>query len=72
VVMTREPGARPAPGSQPAAGATAPTSSSRGGGNAQAGSGGSGGGIFSKGDRGEEKPAEQREGQPAGQGSGGQ
>jgi cytoskeletal protein CcmA (bactofilin family) len=72
VVMTREPGARPAPGSQPAAGgATAPTSS-RGGGNAQGGTGGSGGGIFSKGDRGEEKPAEQREGQPAGQGSGGQ
>jgi cytoskeletal protein CcmA (bactofilin family) len=71
VTMTREPGARPAPGSQPAAAAGAPASS-RGGGNAQGGGSGSGGGIFSKGDRAEEKPAEQREGQPAGQGSGGQ
>jgi len=66
VTMTREPGARPAPGAQPAAAASGqpgqrPSGSSQGG----------GGGIFSKGDRGEEKPAEQREGQPAGQGSGG-
>jgi cytoskeletal protein CcmA (bactofilin family) len=70
VTMTREPGARPA---APAPGAAATGSQPpqrSGGGNAQGGSGGS---IFSKGER---EPAaagaEQREGQPAGQGGGGQ
>jgi cytoskeletal protein CcmA (bactofilin family) len=67
VTMTREPGARPAqqPGQPAAAGATATP---------QRSAGGSGGGsIFSKGEREGEKPgAEQREGQPAGQGGGGQ
>jgi cytoskeletal protein CcmA (bactofilin family) len=66
VTMTREPGARPQPSSngpaaQPAA---APSRSS---------SSGSSSSIFSKGDREGAAPAEQREGQPAGQGgSGGQ
>src|ERR687896_2432120 len=66
VTMTREPGARPAPQpgqpGQPAAAGAAATP--------QRSSGGSGGGsIFSKGEREGEKPgAEQREGQPAGQG----
>jgi cytoskeletal protein CcmA (bactofilin family) len=70
VTMTREPGERPAPGSQPAA--TGPGQpSQRPSGSPQGGTGG-GGGIFSKGDRGSEQPAEQREGQPAGQGTGGQ
>jgi cytoskeletal protein CcmA (bactofilin family) len=59
VTMTREPGARPA--------ASAPGGASAGGGQpgprqAPAGS------IFSKGERSGETPAEQREGQPAGQG----
>ena len=71
VTMTREPGARPttppagASGSQPSQ-----PSQRSGGGNAQGAAGGS---IFSKGER---EPAaagaEQREGQPAGQGGGGQ
>jgi hypothetical protein len=71
VTMTREPGARPAatptgPGNQPAqrqgAGAAA-----------TGGAGGSSGSIFSKGDRqAEQAGAESREGQPAGQGGGGQ
>ena len=67
VTMTREPGARPAPGTSSAA--TGP-------GNAQGGSrpanAAGGGNIFSKGerqaDRPGDQPAEQREGQPAGQG----
>ncbi|MDQ4034719.1 MAG: polymer-forming cytoskeletal protein [Chloroflexota bacterium] len=64
VTMTREPGARPTPpagqpGTQPAQRQGAPTS---------------GGSIFSKGERegGEKSATEQREGQPAGQGGGGQ
>lgn len=73
VTMTREPGARPA---APDSGANQPAQ--RQGGNATGG--GSGGSIFSKGERGEraegdkgDKPAaEQREGQAAGQGGGGQ
>jgi len=68
VTMTREPGARPAAqtatgpaGSQPAASRQAPAA------------GASGGSIFSKGERqgGDQATAEQREGQPAGQGGGG-
>ena len=68
VTMTREPGARPAAqtatgpaGSQPAASRQAPAA------------GASGGSIFSKGERqgGDQANAEQREGQPAGQGGGG-
>jgi cytoskeletal protein CcmA (bactofilin family) len=68
VTMTREPGARPA--AQPAAAAGAQQS---GGGNRQAAGSGGGGSIFSKGDRqgGEGQAAQPREGQPAGQGSGG-
>ena len=64
VVMTREPGARPA--------APAPTAA-QGGGGGQRGQGG-GASIFSKPDRdgGQGAGAEQREGQPAGQGGGGQ
>jgi len=66
VTMTREPGARPAPG----------TSAATGPGNAQGGNrpaaAAGGGNIFSKGerqaDRPGDQPAEQREGQPAGQG----
>jgi cytoskeletal protein CcmA (bactofilin family) len=69
VVMTREPGARPVP---PATGGAAP----QGGRSSSASGGGGGGGssIFSKPDRdgGQERGAEQREGQPAGQGGGGQ
>lgn len=68
VVMTREPGARPVP---PATGGTAP----QGGGRSSSASGGGGGNsIFSKPDRdgGQASGAEQREGQPAGQGGGGQ
>jgi cytoskeletal protein CcmA (bactofilin family) len=65
VTMTREPGERPAPGSQPAAASGQP--SQRPSGQAPGGAGG----IFSKGERGGEQPAEQREGQPAGQSSGG-
>jgi hypothetical protein len=68
VTMTREPGARP---TTPAPGAGEPGAQPpqrSGGGNAQGG-----GSIFSKGER---EPAatgaEQREGQPAGQGGGGQ
>ncbi|HEX7225467.1 MAG TPA: polymer-forming cytoskeletal protein [Candidatus Limnocylindria bacterium] len=63
VTMTREPGARPAPGTSSAA--TGP-------GNAQGGSrpanASGGANIFSKGERSGDQPAEQREGQPAGQG----
>lgn len=76
VTMTREPGARP---TAPDSGANQPAQ--RQGGSATGG--GSGGSIFSKGERGErseraegdkgDKPAaEQREGQAAGQGGGGQ
>jgi cytoskeletal protein CcmA (bactofilin family) len=73
VTMTREPGARPAatptgPG-QPAQRERAAASGTSG----AAGSGGTGGSIFSKGDRqAEQAAAEPREGQPAGQGGGGQ
>ena len=68
VTMTREPGARPAPPpGQP--GQSGPQPAQRQAGNAQGG----GGSIFSKGDReGDKAGAEQREGQPAGQGGGGQ
>jgi cytoskeletal protein CcmA (bactofilin family) len=63
VTMTREPGARPAPGT---------SSSATGPGNAQGGNrpanAAGGGNIFSKGERPGDQPAEQREGQPAGQG----
>jgi cytoskeletal protein CcmA (bactofilin family) len=67
VTMTREPGARPTP--QPAANAPQGGGAQRSGGGGQSG----GGGIFSKGgDRPSEgQPAQQREGQPAGQSSGG-
>ena len=63
VVMTREPGARPA--------APAPTPAQGAGGGQRAQGGGS---IFSKPDRdgGQGAGVEQREGQPAGQGGGGQ
>jgi len=71
VTMTREPGARPtapAPGASASAASGSQPSQRSGGGNAQGG-----GSIFSKGER---EPAaagaEQREGQPAGQGGGGQ
>ena len=73
VTMTREPGARPAaqPGATPDRQAAPPR-----GGNAQAAASGasaSGGSIFSKGDReGQAAASEEREGQPAGQGGGGQ
>jgi cytoskeletal protein CcmA (bactofilin family) len=69
VTMTREPGARPAPTTANAAGPGGPQ-----GGNqrpaqgAQGGAGSGGGSIFSKGEREGQKP----EGQPAGQGGGGQ
>ncbi len=67
VTMTREPGARPQPSSNgPSAQAAAPA---RSGGS---GSSGSSGSIFSKGDREGAPATEQREGQPAGQGGGGQ
>ena len=65
VTMTREPGARPAPQpGQPAQGGAQPGQPpQKGGGSAS---------IFSKGERETEKAAaEQREGQPAGQGGGG-
>ena len=62
VTMTREPGTRPAP--QAAAGGGSQQGRQAGG-----GQGGSGGSIFSKGER---EGAQQREGQPAGQGGGGQ
>lgn len=63
VTMTREPGARPAPGTSSAA--TGPGNAQ--GGNRPANAAG-GGNIFSKGERSGDQPAEQREGQPAGQG----
>jgi cytoskeletal protein CcmA (bactofilin family) len=68
VTMTREPGARPAPGQTPPAAGNQPAQ--RQGGNASGG-----GSIFSKGERqaaDAAAAAEQREGQPAGQGGGGQ
>ena len=62
VTMTREPGARP---TQPTTPQPQPQQQTRAG-------GGAGGSIFSKGERQPEaQPAEQREGQPAGQSSGG-
>ncbi len=65
VTMTREPGARPA---TPPGATSSQQQPARSGG----GSGGGGGSIFSKGDRQPESPpAEQREGQPAGQSTGG-
>jgi cytoskeletal protein CcmA (bactofilin family) len=67
VTMTREPGARPTPpAGQPGQPGAQPAQ--------RQGGGQSGGSIFSKGEReGGDKPAaEQREGQPAGQGGGGQ
>jgi cytoskeletal protein CcmA (bactofilin family) len=63
VTMTREPGARPAPGTSSAA--TGPGNAQ--GGNRPANASG-GANIFSKGERSGDQPAEQREGQPAGQG----
>lgn len=71
VTMTREPGARPAPTTANAAGGSGgPQGGGQRQGPAQGGgsAGGSGGSIFSKGER-EGQP---REGQPAGQGGGGQ
>jgi len=71
VTMTREPGARPA--AQPAVGPGQPASTR--GGNASGGSGSGGSSIFSKGEREAQAAAEkseEREGQPAGQGGGGQ
>ena len=62
VTMTREPGTRPTP--QASAGGGSQQGRQAGG-----GQGGSGGSIFSKGER---EGAQQREGQPAGQGGGGQ
>ena len=69
VTMTRDPSARPTtPGQPPAAGQQAP----RQGGSGATQPGGSGGSIFSKGEReGAAAGAEQREGQPAAQGGGG-
>ncbi|HEX7172088.1 MAG TPA: polymer-forming cytoskeletal protein [Candidatus Limnocylindria bacterium] len=69
VTMTREPGARPA--AQTPTGPGTPQSART----AAGGSGGPGSSIFSKGDRpgdGDQAGAEPREGQPAGQGGGGQ
>ena len=70
VTMTREPGARPtapAPGASGSAASGSQPSQRSGGGNAQGG-----GSIFSKGEReAAAAGAEQREGQPAGQGGGG-
>ena len=63
VTMTREPGARPAPGTSSAA--TGPGNAPAGNRPANASGGGN---IFSKGERTSDQPAEQREGQPAGQG----
>ena len=62
VTMTREPGARPAATpTGPGTGAQQPPR--------QGGAAASGGSIFSKGDpKGDQAGAEQREGQPAGQG----
>lgn len=71
VTMTREPGARPAPTTANAAGGSGgPQGGGQRQGPAQGGgsAGGSGGSIFSKGER----EGQQREGQPAGQGGGGQ
>jgi cytoskeletal protein CcmA (bactofilin family) len=68
VTMTREPGARPAPQAEAQGG-------SQGGGQRPSQAGGSGGGsIFSKGERegSQQREGSQREGQPAGQGGGGQ
>jgi cytoskeletal protein CcmA (bactofilin family) len=63
VTMTREPGARPAP-TPTGPGAQAPAQTPQ-----QQRQGSGGGSIFSKGERqGEQAGAEQREGQPAGQG----
>ena len=68
VTMTREPGARPA-----AQTATGPAGSQPAASRQAAAAGASGGSIFSKGERqgGDQANAEQREGQPAGQGGGG-
>jgi cytoskeletal protein CcmA (bactofilin family) len=68
VTMTREPSARPAPGQQASGGGQQ---------GQRPASGGSGGSIFSKGERegareGAQAREGQREGQPAGQGGGGQ
>jgi len=66
VTMTREPGARPATAAPTGQPAQRP-------GQAGAPAGASGGSIFSKGDReGAQAGAEPRQGQPAGQGGGGQ
>lgn len=73
VTMTREPGARPAPGQPQQQGQGGGSGAAGGQRQNQGGQGGQGGGsIFSKGER-EGQPREgQREGQPAGQGGGGQ
>jgi cytoskeletal protein CcmA (bactofilin family) len=73
VTMTREPGARPA--AQPAVGPGQPASGRCADAQAAAGASSSGGSIFSKGEREAQAAAaanEEREGQPAGQGGGGQ
>lgn len=73
VTMTREPGARPAPGQPQQQGQGGGSGAAGGQRQNQGGQGGqAGGSIFSKGER-EGQPREgQREGQPAGQGGGGQ
>jgi cytoskeletal protein CcmA (bactofilin family) len=71
VSMTREASARPAPGQPGQPGQSGAQPAQRPGISGQ--SGGSGGSIFSKGDREGEKPAgAPRDGQPSGQGGGGQ
>ena len=77
VTMTREPGARPAPGQQPAgqgaaqrSGGPAPEGQSGQPSGGQAASGGSGGSIFGKNERDGQPSTTPREGQPARQGSG--
>jgi len=68
VTMTREPGARPAPGQSGQPGQ--PAQPAQGGPQAPQKPGSAS--IFSKGEReGEKAAVEQREGQPAGQGGGG-
>jgi cytoskeletal protein CcmA (bactofilin family) len=69
VTMTREPGTRPT--TQPGVGPGQPNPRQAAGAPAASGSGGSS--VFSKGDReAAPAPSEEREGQPAGQGGGGQ
>ncbi len=74
VTMTREPGARPAPGQQSSGQQASAQGAPRPSNNQGGGSGGSSGSssIFSKGEREGAPAGAPREGQPAGQGGGGQ